>query len=285
MEFDFQRYIQERKREGERERVVYAYDADLRAMRALDLAKPVALALELGARSVGAHVEALVQGEALPSDLKARVGRVLSEVCVKLKASEPAWRATAQPWRHDALALVVGQAPTLLLDDLIAREADEPSLRFVLGRACGHLQHNHAPLLGAAWVLSLREEAFLGWAAKPARVALERWARAGRVTGDRAGLLACGALDVACGALIRAERGWAHGPYENLSEVLDLAQSPAPPSGERWEALREFGAELPWRLRALAAFAGSEVFRRSQGSSGGESLAVVDSRVSDLVGS
>ena len=256
MQYDFQAYIRDRKGGGDRRAasgLSYAYARDRRVMRGLNLASR--------------HFDPIVQactvaGTREHDDLLGAI----SDVCRKLQAS-PSDRVLVAP--DDALGYAAALADhgEELLVVTPACLALEPAQRaFHLGRAIGHLQQGHALYLGAAWIMRDEPDSFLRWVVKPATAALESWSRLGDVTADRAGLLACADLDCAIGELMRA-----------CGVVGDPAEVQAD------GGMADLDEVLAGRIRALQAFSDAEVYRRSIGLDGGESMTAVDSRVEAVI--
>jgi hypothetical protein len=287
MDFDFQRYIQSRQREGGGGAASagssYAYEGDRRVLRALGKARPVRAALEASAKLTEGDLTALFgEAEALEPAARERLEASLARAAARLKAPSPRLRVARSLPGAAALALVVAGEAVIVVDAAVGREAEAAALDFLLGRQLGHLQQEHGAYLGALLALRRREGTVLAWAAKPAALALERWAEAGRLTADRAGLLACGDRDAAVGALIREARGWAQGPWDQLAAALEEGWEEEPPKDGALAALAAVDPALPARVRALLWFSEAAVFRAAQGQSGGEALSAIDRRVSGL---
>lgn len=287
MDFDFQRYIQERTRAsgegGEGAGPGYAYEADRRSMRTLDRIKPVKLALEMSGRlGEGDITELFGEVPVVEASWEGKLQKALAQACRWLQAQAPRVRLVRQV-QGGATALEVAGEPVILLDVGVLEAASVDELAFLLGSQIGHISHDHCAYLGALMAVRRRREAFLGWAARPAEVALERWASAGQVTADRAGLIACGDLKVAAGALIRAARGWDKGSWQTLGQTLEEGWEEDPPEDGALADLGKEDPSLPGRVRSVQAFSEAEAYRRAHGLSGGELLSTVDRRVSRLI--
>ncbi len=284
MEFDFQRYIQERTSGGDYENAapMYAFGRDHKVMRTLELAKPVKLALEASARlSRERLAEMTSQAALVDAQSEPRLHRLLLESCKTLQMAAPAFYTRSPMPEAPAMALSDGENTLIFAAQELAEEVGDAALRFLLGRQCGHIQQGHVVYLDAIFALAHQREAFLGWIVTPAAVALRAWARLGRITADRAGLMACGDPRAAVATLIKF----------SLEKTVDAAEveriweqaSNEVPTGGVLDGASNDGTELPLRLRALALFAESEVYRETWGSGGGESLTSVDRQVSSVV--
>lgn len=290
MEFDFQRYIQEHKRSGGSSSdadtgLKYAFSRDRRTMRTLELAKPVKMALAASRKlDTGTPKElGLEPVSSLSAERAEVVEKVLGEVCVKLQMLSPALYITHSAGDTPAGLRTLEDKAVLILDRKIAEEADEISLRFLLGTQCGHIQAGHALYLDAISSLADREDSFAQWVIKPAVMALDAWSRQGIITADRAGLLACGDLGAAVTAMVRGARGWSLGAPNDVDDLLDHEPEDEKPEDGPLLGLAEVDAYLPVRVLALRAFVDSRVYRELRGLSGGDSISSVDSRIFGII--
>lgn len=266
MEFDFQAYIRDRKGGGDRRAASglgYAFARDRRVMRTLSLAKPVKLAIDASSRLASRKLDPIVEAATPAPDV---IVAAVNDACKVLQA-QPADRILLAA--DDALgfsAALAHRGDELLVVTPACVAMQATNRAFHLGRAVGHLQHGHAVYLGAAWLLRDEPDSFMKWVVKPATATLESWSRLGDVTADRAGLLAAGDLEVAVAEVMRL-----HGVIGDPAEVL----------GEG--GMADLDEVLAGRIRALQTFAEAEVFRRSVGLDGGDSLPSVDSRVEEVI--
>ncbi len=270
MEFDFQAYIRDRKGGGDRRAASglgYAFARDRRVMRTLDMAKPVKLAIDASTRLGAGRFDAILEASQVASANKPEgLLDAVATVCKKLQATAPDRVHIAADDRLGHSTALAHRGDELLVVTPAMLELTAAQQAFHLGRALGHLQHGHALYLGAAWLLADEPASFLRWIVKPASAALESWSRLGDVTADRAGLLATGDLALSVAEIMR------------LSGVV----------GDGAEVLAEGGMAdldevLAGRIRALQTFSEAEVFRRSVGLDGGDSLTSVDSRVEAVI--
>ena len=143
---------------------------------------------------------------------------------------------------------------------------------FVVGHECGHIACRHAmyqtlvQILTDASIVALAGPSLLLLMA--ARVPLLAWSRRAEVTGDRAGLLCCGDLEVAERALLRLVTGLADPDRVDIEDYLRRAQT-----AEEFHKLGRFDALLathpmiPKRIAALRLFARSEPYYTLSGKS------------------
>lgn len=291
MEFDFQRYIQERGRAGggaaagaEGSSVSgYAFGRDAKVMRTLERARPVKMALEASHRLDADRLRDKILSGAVQAtaDYEARIFRLVKDAAETLGMKAPPIHVTEASGDLGILALSIeGEAFILLDRDMIDR-LDEAELGFFIGQQCGHIQNGHVVFLTTAFAMERLEEAFLGWIVRPARFALGTWLKVGELTADRAGLMACGDLHVAARALIRRHAPGSIASPMDMDAVLEEAEEN--PRGSLMAGVVERDARLPGRLAALRAFEASEIYRRTQGRDGGQSLTSVDRRVESII--
>ena len=284
MEFDFQRYIQERRREaGSRAEsgLGYAFARDRRVMRTMSIAKPVKLALVATPRLASERFETLSKTcQRVSSDTHPQLTPMVSQICEKLRMAMPivlvAGNDNGLPEDVHATALCIkGEDVVVLAADLLTM--DPNALGFIVGRQLGHVQHGHALYLTAGFVLARPSDSVVSWIVKPAAKALEAWVRLGDITADRAGLIACSDLEVA----VRQILGEAL-PKDQVAEldVASLLDRDADP--DQLEDIVEDPLVLG-RIRALCLFASSEVFRSSKGLDGGDTLPSVDTKVEAII--
>ncbi len=288
MEFDFQRYIQDKRRVGggaptDSTTAPYAFGRDARVLRTLERARPVKLALEASHKLDVERLRERILGGARRADdqHEPRLARRFEKLAASLSMSPPPLYLTDEAGDLGALALSIEREPFVLIDRSLLDTLEDDELSFVLGRLLGHIQNDHALFLTTAFALERFDDAFMGWIVKPARFAIGAWLKLGDLTADRAGMLACKDLHVAARALIKRR---APGALENpidINNILDEAEEN--PRGSLMARLTERDPRLPGRLAAMKAFADSELFRRAQGREGGQSLTSVDRQVESII--
>ncbi len=300
MDFDFQRYIQERKNSGASSGgasvgasgvegpagLRYAYEADRRLLRGLTHSKPVEMALGAVANMDEARLGE-IQGDAEAFDDKTRemLVSLVEDACSRLGLTvKPAVRAAGAKGLEEMARMVeTAEGPVLFLSQVLVDEASPKALAFVVGRQLGFLQQDQVAQMNALLELKDSKGGAISWIARPAQSALERWAVAGRITADRAGLLACGELRAAAATLIRTAQGWSAGEPENLESVLEEGWEEHPPADGALAALDREKAGLAARVGSLQAFSEAEVYREAYGLHGGDVLSTVDRRVKGLI--
>lgn len=287
MQFDFQRYIQERKRDATAPQEPsrgYAFGRDVKVSRTLARARPVKMALEathsLGAQRLrdevlGGATEVGAGDDAWLAEMLQRAVKVLS------LSAPPQLLVTDKAGDFGALALSIDAQETVVLDRALLESLDADELAFTMGQQCGHVQNEHTLFLTTDFALEHAADAFLGWIIKPARYAIGAWRRHGDVSADRAGMMVCGDLHVAGRALIkRLAPGSVPGPLDMDAIFEEVEDNPR---GSLLADMSQRSPSLVGRLRALKAFAGAEVFRREQGRDGGMSMTSVDRQVESII--
>jgi Zn-dependent protease with chaperone function/uncharacterized tellurite resistance protein B-like protein len=126
----------------------------------------------------------------------------------------------------------------------------EPELEFVIGHELGHTFYGHTAMPAGRLATELPDPR--------RRMQLMAWSRAAEISADRAGLLACGSLDVAARAMFQALSGLRldgvsitpadfAGQWDLLAgEVIDAGGTP------HWQLTHPF---LHLRMKALILFA------------------------------
>ena len=296
-DFDFQKYIQSVKGDrvvnGERAFRDYAFSRDVKVLRTLDRTRIVGLALKATARLE----RTWLAGEVVENAVKVGPGvqpelRALShDVARNVGMATPPLFLSKQLGSWRAIAINVDADPCVLLDEGAVAEFEDGELMFLIGQQCGHLQNGHTPYLTCQFALEHMGEAFYGWLVKPARVALDSWARLGEITADRAGLLACRDLEAAESALRKLHPEATEERIVSIPEIADHDEdddedeandedTEEVDSDEGVDAQAEKKSyTLRTRLRALRAFAQSEIYRLATGASGGDVLSDVDKEV------
>lgn len=289
MEFDFQRYIQERKRPGADPSSApadhgYAYGRDVRVLGTLSKARPVKLAMEASARMDAERLRAEVIGGAPPvgAEHEPRVHKLAGQAARALRyAGPPPVFVTPAVGSRDALALSIEGHSAVVIDRALLDSLDDAELLFTLGQQLGHHQNDHAVYLTTDFALEHLSENFMGWVVKPARFAIAAWRRHGQISADRAGMLACADLHVAVAALVKRH---APGVVDGSIDADHLlAEARDNPRGSLMKALDDRLAGLPQRLKALEAFSQAELFHKAQGRDGGQSVTSVDRQVEAVI--
>ncbi|MGZ3476017.1 MAG: M48 family metallopeptidase [Polyangiales bacterium] len=154
----------------------------------------------------------------------------------------------------------------------------------ILGHECGHIQNNHVVYMTTLYFLTNIVNAFVGWFAYPARIALMAWSRRAEITCDRAGLLVVKDLDVSMKGLMKLTLG-SKKLYEELNLDAYLEQYEDGKNGiGRLNELFASHPYVPKRVMALQAFAKSALYRKAAGlGDDGLSMEEVDNKVHEII--
>jgi Zn-dependent protease with chaperone function len=171
----------------------------------------------------------------------------------------------------------------IVYSGLIDHLTDEELLS-VIGHETGHIHNSHVVYLTALHLLTQMASAFTSWIVAPATMALSSWMRRAEITCDRAGLLCSRDLGVSSHALAKLALGssklYAEFNLEAFLEQYEEAQQ----SLGRYSEARESHPWLPKRVKALKAFADSQLYRKHIGAgSDGLSMEQVDEAVHGII--
>lgn len=159
----------------------------------------------------------------------------------------------------------------------------EKELLFVLGHETGHMQNKHVVYGTVLILLQRMGELIVGPLILPATVALNAWYRRAEITCDRAGLLCSRDLEAASRSFLKLAAG-----STRLSDEVDLTaflaqHDEAQTSIGRFMEAFQTHPYLPKRIKALQAFAESELYRTAIGQTGGLSIEDVDDKTSAII--
>ncbi|MBH24989.1 MAG: hypothetical protein CMH57_11140 [Myxococcales bacterium] len=285
MDFDFQRYIQQRRASGAVAeapppgRAAWAFSRDRKVLQTLDRARFVEAALKatLSLEERLLDHELLASAQPTSPEEHPRLHRALAEASQRLGVPRAPIALVDAPGEDAVTVFGMEGEPQLLLAPWTLELLDDDELLFVVGRGLGHIEAAHAPYLTTIFALDQMSDAFYGWVVKPAQMALGAWRRHGAVTADRAGLLASRSLVVAVRALVKIGLSGEHG----LEEVLERLAGRK--TLEELSSLVDHDLARSRRLLALRAFARSQPYRQSLGKEDGESLTSIDREVESIV--
>jgi len=289
IEFDFPRYIAQRRGEVEqraRDGAAYAFGGERKLRRALVSAKPVAIAIEATTRlwKSKARRDLLARSEKASDKTHSRVYQAALAAGRSLGVEPPAVVVAEGDFPVRSATLGTDEEPIIVVAREATERLDQRELVALLGHELGHVQNNQ--VFFATALFYLRHEAFffVRWIVQPAVLALSSWSRRAEITCDRAALIAVRDLDVALSSMVKVALGEA-----------------APEGGDARAALAELAEarrgvavvadlfrghpHLVKRARALEVFAGSALYQRLTGQpeAGGMSADEVDAKVSEIV--
>ncbi len=177
-----------------------------------------------------------------------------------------------EPMIRSAVVQGPPETPALVLSSGLLEVCPAAELRFVLGRALGHLALGHFAIPVLATVLA--EEVFRKTIPRGVALMLYPLSQAAKASADRAGLLCARDPEAAMSALFKLASGLSTATVKSefqlhLREVDTLLSRTSPPGapGTDADALDSFSTHpfSPWRLRALVAFSQTRTFRESSG--------------------
>jgi Zn-dependent protease with chaperone function len=286
IEFDFPRYIAQRKGEVEqraRDGAAYAFSGERKLRRALVSAKPVAIAIEATTRlwKSKARRELLSRSQKASDRTHAPLYDAARAAGRALGVEPPAVVVPEGDFPVPSATLGTDEEPIIVVSRAAAARLDQRELVALLGHELGHVQNNH--VFFATALFYLRHEAFffVRWIVQPAILALSSWSRRAEITCDRAALIAVRDVDVALSSMVRVALG--DGATDARAALAELAQ-----------ARRGVGVvadlfrghpHLVKRASALEVFADSALYRKLAGRAGpgGLSGEEVDTKVSEIV--
>lgn len=286
IEFDFPRYVAQRKGEVEqraRDGAAYAFAGERKLRRALVSAKPVAIAIEATTRlwKSKARRELLARSQKASDRTHSRLYDAARAAGRALGVDPPAVVVPEGDFPVPSATLGTDEEPIIVVSRAAAEGLDQRELVALLGHELGHVQNNH--VFFATALFYLRHEAlfFVRWIVQPAILALSSWSRRAEITCDRAALIAVRDLDVALASMVKAALGAeATDARAALAELAQARRGVAVVAD-----LFRGHPHLVKRASALEVFADSALYRKLSGRAepGGLSGEEVDTRVSEIV--
>ena len=289
IDFDFARYIQDRRGQAERrvrEGSAYAYIGERKVRRTLNSARPVVIALEATTRLwqnvaktelLGTAVK--VTGQQFPRLHQAT--RVASEA---LRMPAPAVYVTPATSPIRAQVLGVNDDSYVVVNAELIEQLDDTELLALVGHELGHIQNDHVLYTTALYYLSEAAAMFVRWAVQPAIMTLQAWSRRAEITRDRAALLCARDLDTTMTAMVKISLG-----LDRTSQIDVPAYIQDLPDTRRgvgrYAELFRTQPYLPKRLQALRRFAESSLYKSfiGQDYKGAPSTADVDAEVAEIL--
>lgn len=269
---------------GRREGARYAYSADLAMLHGFSRVRPV----EIAAATVVRMNKEFLRGTLLGSTVKVTERQFpslykLVDRCAKtLQVPVPQVYVANSPVMN-AYTFGTEDDSFIVLHSALVDSFSEKELLFVIGHETGHIQNKHVVYNTALILLQRMAELFIGPLVLPAVVALNAWYRRAEITCDRAGLLCSQDLDSASRSFIKLAVG-----SKRLSDEVDMSEflaqhDEAKTSVGRYMEAFQSHPYLPKRIKALQAFAESELYRTATGHTGGLSIEAVDEKTSAII--
>ena len=290
MRFDFAGYVEAKKHgvAGERGEG-YAYEGDLRVLRALRTFRPVELAVGRAVKLSTGFLHSEMLGNAVrvgPTQFP-RIHRATAACARTLGIPTPRVYLVPNIAAINAATYGLDGDAFIMVHAATVQHLTDAELRFVIGHECGHIQNNHVVYLTTLHILNTMLGALgaqlLAPLVAPARIALQAWARAAEITCDRAGLLCVRDLDVATDAFVKLAVG-SKDLFAELDREAYFAQLEE--SREDYGRMGELHRSHPYltrRIQALRAFADSALYRAAVGLEGGTDRAELERRTEAIV--
>lgn len=284
---DFQSFVAKRKAEpvGGGDGHDYCYVSDRQMRAAFQKMAPVEYAVAATVRFWKAFGKNQLLGQAVRVNerqfprlhaLNVQAAQALSIPTPTLYVGQnPNLNAATYGTNEDAFILVNGS----LIDHFTDAEILD-----VIGHECGHIQNNHVVYMTTLYFLTQVVNAFVGWFAYPATVALQAWSRRAEITCDRAGMLVCKDLTVSTRGLMKLALG-SKKLYEELDIDAYLEQYEDGKKGiGRIAEIFSSHPYVPKRVQALRTFAESSLYRKAAGiGEGGITMEECDNRTHDII--
>lgn len=288
VEFDFARWIAARRGAMEqqaREGAAYAFSAERKFRRTLNIARPVTMALEATTRLWRdvARTELLGTAVKVTDQQYPRVFEAAKAAGARLRVRVPIVFA-APSSSIKVKVLGTDDAPHLIVNLELAEKLGDNELIAAIAHELGHVQNGHILYTTALHYLTTSAAFFVRWVVQPAIMTLQAWSRRAEVTCDRASLLAVRDLDETLGALVKLELGLDKGSAFNADEYLRALPDVKKGLGRYAELFRSH-PYVPKRVQALRLFAGSALYAQITGGdpTGKPSLLDIDKQVADLI--
>lgn len=289
IDFDFARYIQDRRGQAERrvrEGSAYAYSGERKVRRTLNSARPVVIALEATTRLW----QNVAKTELLGTAVKAtgqqfpRLHQAVRAAGEALHMEPPPVYVTQASSSIRAQVLGVNDDAYAVVNAELIDQLDDAELTALVGHELGHIQNNHVLYTTALYYLTEAAAMFVRWAVQPAIMTLQAWSRRAEITCDRAALLCARDLDVAMATMVKVALGGAAGGQLDVRAYIENLPDTKRGVG-RYAELFRTQPYLPKRLQALRRFAESSLYKSfiGQDPKGAPSTADVDAEVAEIL--
>ncbi len=286
MDFDFARYISERRGEvasRAQTGTTYAFAGERKLLRGFVGARPVAMAIEATNRlwNEKAKDELLREARTAAEDAP-RVWAAAKKAAAALKLTLPSVYLAPPSFAVGLTSLGTDDQPYVVLRTDVAQGLTDDELVAAIGHELGHIQNGHVVYTTTTHYLTHSAFFFVRWMVQPALVALKAWSRRSEITCDRAALLASRSLDVTLATLVKLELG------VDRADIDGYLRAPPASSGVgRFTEMFRAHPLLPKRLAALRAFADGALYAQATGAdpAGKASTDDIDKQVADLLSS
>ena len=289
IDFDFARYIAERRGQVERrgrDGGVYAYTGELKARRNLNTVRPVTMAIEATTRlwKNVAKTELLGTSVKVTDQQFPRVYASVKKAADVLRLRPPSVYMLPASSSIKAKALGTNDDAYIVLNSQLLEYLSDDELLSLVGHQLGHIQNNQVLYATALHYLTFSAAMFVRWAVQPAIMSLQAWSRRAEITCDRAALLATRDLDITLAALVKISMGLEGDEQVNISDYLQNLPETSRGLGRFAELFRSH-PYLPKRVRALRLFADSKLYKHALGEDPEDAMSAdeVDAEVGKII--
>lgn len=285
-EFDFARYVAERKGEVQRrarDGSAYAYSGERRVRRALASTRPVTMAIEATTRlwKSRARKELLDRSTKATDQNYPAIDRAAKAAGKSLGLTVPAVYVTDNEFPQASATLGTDEDPVIVVRKDVTESLDDKQLIAAIGYELGHVQNNQVILTTALFYLRHEAMFFVRWIVQPAVIALSSWSRRADITCDRASLIASRDLDATLAALVFSTMG--DTGDESPREVLARLGETKRGVSKLADWFRDH-PHLDKRARSVEMFADTGLYKKLTGvQGGGMSGEELDNKVTELL--
>lgn len=290
IDFDFARYIQNRRGQAERrvrDGSTYSYSGERKVRRTLNSARPVVIALEATTRlwKNVAKTELLGTAVKVTGQQFPRLHHATRTACESLRMDVPPVYVTPASSKIRAQALGTNDDAYIVVNADLLDSLTDTELMALVGHELGHIQNNHVLYTTALYYLTEAAAMFVRWAVQPAIMTLQAWSRRAEITCDRAALLCTRDLDTTMAALIKISLGLERDTEINVREYIENLPDPKRGGVGRLAELFRTHPYLPKRIQALRRFAESALYKSFIGedAKGAPSTVDVDAQVAEIL--
>jgi Zn-dependent protease with chaperone function len=290
VDFDFARYVLERRGEGavrQQTGTAYGFAGERKLRRSFIGTRPVTMAVEATNRLWNEKArDELLSAARLASDDQPRVWTAAKRAAEGLRINAPAVYVAAPQFAARLAALGTDDQPYIVIRADVVDELSDPELVAAIGHELGHVQNGHVSYTTAAHYLTHAAGFFVRWMVQPAMMALKAWMRRAEITCDRAALLASRDLNTTLRTLVKLEVGTDRDADEYLAQAP--ADGEGKTFGQRIGGVGELFKSHPLlskRITALRKFADGALYVQVTGGdpSGRASTDDIDKQVADLL--